>query len=118
MHGFLFHIFELESLRSVALGMGCSHFGDMDIYGFFFKPKLKKDHRNKLTDFNQLFETNCLQRGLLLAVVLNYLAVRGRCYLPGLASTLVLLQPPVLTSTDVFLRYTLHSCSWRLFNYF
>ena len=91
-------------------------------YGYFLasflKAKLKKDHRNKLTDFNQLFETNCLQRGLLLAVVLNYLAVRGRCYLPGLASTLVLLQPPVLTSTDVFLRYTLHSCSWRLFNYF
>ena len=90
-------------------------------YGYlwlFFFEKLKKDHRNKLTDFNQLFETNCLQRGLLLAVVLNYLAVRGRCYLPGLASTLVLLQPPVLTSTDVFLRYTLHSCSWRLFNYF
>ena len=80
MHGFFFHIFELESLRSVALGMSCSHFGDMDIYGSFFKEKLKKDHRNKLTDFNQLFETNCLQ-GLLLAVVLNYLAVRGRCYL-------------------------------------
>ena len=90
MHGFLFHIFELESLRSVALGMSCSHFGDMEIYGFFkgkiilpllfFKAKLKKDHRNKLTDFNQLFETNCL-RGSLLAVVLNYLAVRGRCYL-------------------------------------
>ena len=95
MHGFFFHILELESLRSVALGMSCSHFGDMDIYGFFFKEKLKKDHRNKLTDFNQLFETNCL-RGSLLAVVLNYLAVRGRCYL--------LLQPPVLTSTDVFLR--------------
>ena len=35
MHGFLFHILELESLRSVALGMSCSHFGGMEIYGFF-----------------------------------------------------------------------------------
>ena len=48
------------TLRSVALGMSCSHFGDMEIYGFF-KAFKKKDHRNKLTDFNQLFETNCLQ---------------------------------------------------------
>ena len=89
-------------------------------FGLFFLKQIAKERSQKQAYWlqYQLFETNCLQRGLLLAVVLNYLAVRGRCYLPGLASTLVLLQPPVLTSTDVFLRYTLHSCSWRLFNYF
>lgn len=48
MHGFLFHIFELESLRSVALGMGCSHFGDdMDIYGCFFLKQKAKERSQK-----------------------------------------------------------------------